>query len=64
VVGDLGRPQQRVQRHHDQPGLEDAEVGEQELRQVRQLHGDLVAALEAEPSRLVASRPEISSTCA
>ena len=48
VVLDLGQPQERVERHHHQARLHDAEVGEHELGQVGQLHGHLVAGLEVE----------------
>ncbi len=51
LVGDLGRFQQRVQRHHDQAGLEDGEVAEQELGQVRQLHGHPVAPAQPGPEQ-------------
>ena len=37
VVLDLGRHEQRIERQHDHPGLQRAEVGDQELGQVRQL---------------------------
>ena len=48
VVLDLGQPQERVERHHHQSRLHDAEVGEHELGQVGQLDGHLVAPLQTE----------------
>ncbi len=52
----LRRLEQRVQRHHHGAGLQDPEVGDQELRDVRQLQGYRVSRLDA--SRLqLASKP-------
>ncbi len=44
---DLRRLEQHVHRHHDAAGLEYAEVGDDELRDVRQLQTDPVARREA-----------------
>ena len=46
VVSDLGGPEQDVQRHHRGTGLEDPEVGDQELRDVGQLQRDPVAGTD------------------
>ena len=65
VEGDLGGPQERVERAHDQACLEDAEVREEELREVGQLNRDYLSPRSSpRSSRLVAMRPEISSTWA
>ena len=47
VVGDLAALEQHVQRHHGGAGLEDAEVDDREVRQVRAAERDLVAAADA-----------------
>lgn len=52
MVGHLRRGQQRVQRHHHQAGAHQAEVGEQELRDVRQLDRDLRSRSETEPQQV------------
>ena len=45
VEGHFGRLEQDVQRHHDAAGLEDAEIRDEELRDVGQLQRDRVAGL-------------------
>ena len=46
VVGDLGGPEQDVERDHHGARLEDPEVGDQELRDVGQLQRDPLAGLD------------------
>jgi len=46
MVGDLGRPEQNVQRHHHGARLENPETGDQELRNVGQLQRDPVAGFD------------------
>jgi len=46
MVGDLGRPEQNVQRHHHGARLENSEIGGQELRNVGQLQRDPVAGID------------------
>ncbi len=57
VVADLGCLEQRVQRQHRHAGLEDSEVGDEELRHVRHVHRDHVTGHQAgggEPARELA----------
>ncbi len=57
LICHLVRCEQGVQRHHDQAGSHGAEVGEEELRDVRQLHRDLRPGVQTEAQQVSGNQP-------
>ncbi len=47
VIGELVRRAEHVERHHGTAGVVTPEVGDRELRHVREQHGDVIAAPDA-----------------